>query len=315
MSRIGHAPKEIALTAGAVGGVLCFLLAIASVSLGLRPLVVQSGSMQPTVKLGALVVARDVPAAQLRTGDVVTVDVGEDRTVTHRIVGITHRKDSATLLLRGDANRVADPQPHTVTHAGRMIVAIPFAGRVAAALAGPFGLIGLGAYVTFLLFVLGNAWRDRPPRAPRGGRRKMRAKAAGRVVRPGNVIALLLGAVLVSAHATPQPAWAAWTDTVAVGTSQLSTYTVPPPTLNCGALGVLSVTFNWTAVSGATNYTLFYNSGANSLTTSSTTATITAVVASATAWVRANRNFGSTTWSSVNSNTRTYTVAVVSLCG
>jgi len=77
-------------------------------------------------------------------------------------------------------------------------------------------------------------------------------------------------------------------------------------------LGVLSVTFNWPAVPNATNYTLHY--GGQTLTTSSTTATITAAITGGTAWVNVNRNFGSVTWTSANSNTRTFTVAVASLC-
>jgi hypothetical protein len=91
--------------------------------------------------------------------------------------------------------------------------------------------------------------------------------------------------------------------------------TVAAPTLSCGALGVLSVTFNWTAVPGATDYTLHYGSGGSStVTTTATTRTIVTAISGGTAWVVANRSFGSTTWSSVASNSRTYTVAVASLC-
>ena len=113
----------------------------------------------------------------------------------------------------------------------------------------------------------------------------------------------------------PERTSAAWADGVNVGTSTLSTYTVPVPTLSCGSLGVLSVQFTWTSVPNATNYTLFYNGGSSSTTTSNTNATITgALNLSSSAWVVANRNFGSTTWTSANSNTRNYTFLVVSLC-
>ena len=67
---------------------------------------------------------------------------------------------------------------------------------------------------------------------------------------------------------------------------------------------------------GGHDYTLHYGSGgAQTQTVAGTTATITAAISGGTAWVVANRNFGSTTWTSVASQTRTYTVAVVSLCG
>ena len=90
---------------------------------------------------------------------------------------------------------------------------------------------------------------------------------------------------------------------------------VATPTLSCGALGVLSVTFSWTAVSGATDYTLHYGiGGASTLTVGGTSYTFLTAISGGTAWVVANHAYGSTTWSSAASNTRTYTVAAVSLC-
>jgi hypothetical protein len=75
------------------------------------------------------------------------------------------------------------------------------------------------------------------------------------------------------------------------------------------------VTFNWTAVAGATNYTLHYGSGgAQTKTVTGTSTTVVAAISGGTAWLVANRNFGSTTWTSAASPTRTYTVAAVSLC-
>lgn len=127
-------------------------------------------------------------------------------------------------------------------------------------------------------------------------------------------IAVTLAALLVAVGGlgglAPR-AWAWWTDS-ATGTGSLTAYTVPTTTLTCGTLGVLSVRFNWTAVTNATDYTLHF--GGQTFTTTGTTATVTTAIAGGTAWVNVNRSFGSTTWTSANSNTRTYTVAVVSLC-
>jgi hypothetical protein len=92
---------------------------------------------------------------------------------------------------------------------------------------------------------------------------------------------------------------------------------VPAPVaFNCGLLGLFSVAFSWAPVPGATSYTLHYGFGGSAtLTTTATWATITAVIAGGTAWVTANRDFGASTWTSAPSNSRGYTVAVVSLCG
>ena len=145
-----HRLKEIALTAGAIGGLACILLSIGAVAFGLTPLIVQSGSMEPTVSTGSLIVARKTPAAELKRGDVVTVPRADRTLVTHRIAQLTLRGDTATLRLKGDANDVVDPQAYVVKHAGRMVVTIPFVGRVAAWASSGIGLFALGLYVAFL---------------------------------------------------------------------------------------------------------------------------------------------------------------------
>jgi len=127
------------------------------------------------------------------------------------------------------------------------------------------------------------------------------------------VLVPLAAAALVCAGVPA--AYAYWTDTAGATSGSFAAGTISAPTLSCGALGVLSVTFNWTAVSGATGYPFHYGAGgASTLNTASTTVTLVAAIAGGTAWVVANRDFGSPTWSSVASNTRSYTVAVVSLC-
>jgi hypothetical protein len=171
------------------------------------------------------------------------------------------------------------------------------------------GLVAL-ALVVALLLLGGGAGEPRVRRV--AGRHAAPATSRHRTRKAG-VVAAATAAVLAgpagSASAAP------WTDDVAISGTALTAGTVPAPSLSCGALGVLSVTFNWTAVSGATSYTLHYGSGGSStLSTTSTTQTIGTAISGGTAWVVANHAYGSVTWSSVASNTRSYTVAVVSLC-
>jgi signal peptidase I len=316
MSRPTHRFREVVLTTGAIGGALCFAAGIATFAFGVTPLVVESGSMAPTIKTGALAIARDVPAKDLRVGDVVRVKTGPQSSVTHRIVEITRRPTGVALRLKGDANKVPDAQIYTVEHAGIILFSIPFAGRVVAAGGGPIGLFLLGGYAAFVAMVLIDKRRanenTRGSRQAGGRRRRGDSSGTARVI---GMATLLLGGI-ATVDAVPEPTFAAWTDDVTVGTSTLSTYTVPvPQNFRCGALGLLSVQFQWDAVSGATNYTVHYGSnGGNTVTVTGTSTTITTAISGGTAWVNANRNFGSTTWVSANSNTRSYTVAVVSLC-
>lgn len=333
---------DLALTLGALVGVVCLLAGIGSVAFGVHPLIFRSGSMAPTIPAGAVAFARDVPASQIRVGDVVTVPWHSSR-VTHRVVEVFHRHGSATLKLQGDANSLPDQDLYQVSSAPRVWFSVPVAGTVVAWLSRVPGVFVLAAYAALLLSII--LRRSAPGGAPRGRgsptddasdeadqpvgvAREVEdeteeafseapaACSVGPASRPrrrrASALLGVVACVLLLGIVSVPPTWGAWADTATVSGSSVSTYTVPTTTLSCGTLGVLSVTFNWTAVPSATSYTLHY--GSNTLTTTSTTATITTAISGGTAWVNVNRNFGSTTWTSANSNTRTFTVAVVSLC-
>ena len=325
-----HRVADLALTLGAAIGLLCVVMLLAGFLCGLRPGVVLSGSMSPSIPAGSLAVSRAVSATELHTGDVVTVTDG-DRHVTHRIVAVDHDGASATLQLKGDANPRADEQSHVVRSAPRVVASAPHVGRVVAWLSRPPGVFVFAGYAALLLTIAtsrsgaqsagdtsgggeqpGTRRRREKPRSRRApGRRRVPEHLARGLVRvSAGVVVLGLGAV----HAAP--ARAAWGDSVAVSGSTVGSYTVPAPaTFTCGTLGVLSVTFNWTAVAGAANYTLHYGTGgAQTRTVTGTSTTVVSAISGGTAWLQANQNFGSTTWTSAPSTTRSYTVAVVSLC-
>src|ERR687885_579514 len=74
-------------------------------------LTVVSGSMQPALPLGSLVVVVPRDADAVRIGDVITFSPpGDDiRTVTHRVVDVQGTADDVSVRTRGDANPVDDP--------------------------------------------------------------------------------------------------------------------------------------------------------------------------------------------------------------
>ena len=294
-ARVRRVLREVALTVGAGLGLVCLLLAVVAPVFGIRLLVFESGSMTPTVETGGLALTRTVAADELAIGDIVSVTPGADQRVTHRIVGIEQSSGPTLLTLQGDANPAPDPEAYPVTEADRVFVHVNRLGFVVDALASPYAVFLAGAFVTVLLVV--------------GFRRRAPVVAATAAV----VVFAVAGALMPARVA---PTLASFTDAATVPTGSLATTTVPAPaTFTCGGLGVLSVTFNWAAVPGATSYTLHFGTGGSStVTTPNLTRTITAAVAGGTAWVVANRTFGTTTWSSVASIPRSYTVAVVSLC-
>jgi hypothetical protein len=130
------------------------------------------------------------------------------------------------------------------------------------------------------------------------------------------IAALVLLLAVVVPHG---PAWASWSDTATVPSGALSAGTVPATTASCGTLGVGSVTFTWTAVPGATAYVVHYGAGGASTETvpaGTTQFRTTGVITNGTFYVEVRRQFPGTTWTSVPSNSRTYTVValVVGVC-
>jgi signal peptidase len=90
----------------AIGGAFAIvLLCLAHPVLGLRSFTVMSGSMEPGISTGDLVVNRPIAAADARIGDVITFHppTGPDR-ISHRVHSMTTRGDSLVFETKGDAN-------------------------------------------------------------------------------------------------------------------------------------------------------------------------------------------------------------------
>lgn len=104
---------------------------------GYLPLAVVSGSMEPAVSVGDLMVVHQEEA--YRVGDVVAFWDGGSLT-THRIVAQT----PAGFITKGDANNAQDSQPVVQEQiAGRMVLAFPAVGSVLLFLRTPLGLLVL----------------------------------------------------------------------------------------------------------------------------------------------------------------------------
>ena len=125
--------QNIVLGIVALIGALSITFVAVALVFGLRPADVVSGSMRPTLPVGSVVLTKEVPASTLRVGDIVQVPrTDTDGVVTHRIQQIAADTDGTyRLTLKGDANKIADPQPYTVRTAGLYKADIPVLGAVA----------------------------------------------------------------------------------------------------------------------------------------------------------------------------------------
>lgn len=81
--------------------------------LGYRPVIVLSGSMEPTIHTGDMILLHKTDTAKLKEGDVICYLVS-GKAITHRIVEISAKEaEQVNYITQGDANNAADQQPVT----------------------------------------------------------------------------------------------------------------------------------------------------------------------------------------------------------
>ncbi|HEY0187623.1 MAG TPA: signal peptidase I [Cellulomonas sp.] len=179
--RVLRVLRSILLTTTAALGVASILMVAAGLVLDARPLVVVSGSMEPTIPVGSLIVGRTVPASEVQVGDVVTVPrrSGTTDLVTHRVVEVRD-SDAATgareLVLRGDANDTVDATTYTVTEVRRHLVTVPNGGYLVRTLQSTRGtvvLAGVLVAAVVLTFAV-------PGARPAAARHRATARVASR---------------------------------------------------------------------------------------------------------------------------------------
>ncbi len=137
--------------------ILILLLALVAVLflpriIGLKPLAVLSGSMEPTYHVGSLIYVKQVEPSQIQVGDAMTYKISEDTMVTHRVVA----KDEAaqTFQTKGDANEVTDGGQVNYTNVvGIPLFTIPLLGYVAVYASGRTGMIVIATAVMVLLLL------------------------------------------------------------------------------------------------------------------------------------------------------------------
>ena len=151
---------------GAFFGVAVGLLvAIAGpIAIGWRPFTVMSGSMEPAIDTGAVVVTEPIAPLEARVGDVVTfADPHQPgRLISHRVRLIRARGDKASFVTKGDANNVQERwSVRTDGRIGRVVYHVPRVGYLAVAAARPSGRLALVAIPALLLavFELVKIWR------------------------------------------------------------------------------------------------------------------------------------------------------------
>ncbi len=110
---------------------LLLVLALFPIEGNIQIKIVKSGSMEPTIHTGSIVVVK--PAARYQKGDIVTFgpDTKKEIPITHRIVEVKGEGAQMRFLTKGDANEDADMKEIASREViGKMLFSIPYLGYV-----------------------------------------------------------------------------------------------------------------------------------------------------------------------------------------
>lgn len=150
---------------GAAAGVVLSLTG--PLAFGARPYTVMSGSMEPAIRTGDVVVVESVRPTEVSVGEVVTFadPSGADRLITHRLRARRIGSGKALFVTKGDANNSDErwrvPADGRI---GRVVYRLPKLGYVAFAASTPFGR--LLVVVSVILLGVGQIvriWRPTDP--------------------------------------------------------------------------------------------------------------------------------------------------------
>lgn len=149
------ASKIIYYSLVTVAFALVLLLVMVQTSLipGYQARIVQSGSMEPAISTGALVVVHQ--QAQYSVGDVITFTTsGSDIPTTHRIMSDGLQQGELVYYTKGDANNNQDLEPVTLAQIlGRVLISIPYLGYVLDFARQPLGFVLLIGVPALLIFI------------------------------------------------------------------------------------------------------------------------------------------------------------------
>jgi signal peptidase len=119
---------------------------------GHQLILIRGESMEPAIRLGSATEVSPVRPADLRPGDVVTLQEASGVLVAHRITKVVQRSAGVYIETKGDANASVDPSLTPATSViGRVDFSVPDLGYLIYLLTVPVGVISIiGLALTLL---------------------------------------------------------------------------------------------------------------------------------------------------------------------
>ena len=113
---------------------------------------VLSGSMEPEISVGSVVISEKIDPETLTAGQIVTYSLEGDTTVTHRVV--SNDKINKQLITKGDANDVEDGSPVSYDQViGHAKYYLPYVGYVVIYIKQPVGIACTCALLVVLILL------------------------------------------------------------------------------------------------------------------------------------------------------------------
>lgn len=107
---------------------------------GAEPMIVLSGSMEPTYPVGSLLYISEVDSSEIKNGDAITFYLDDNTLVTHRVVDVD--EENKVYTTKGDANNTEDGSLVSFDQVrGKPVYCIPKAGYLADKVSQPTGKI------------------------------------------------------------------------------------------------------------------------------------------------------------------------------
>lgn len=160
---------RVAAVSVAIGlGIGIFGVIVAPSLFGGRSLTVMSGSMEPALGIGDVVINSRVTPAEVRVGDIVTFSdpEGTGKLITHRVRRMQIADGTAHVVTKGDNTNAVERWDIPATSSlGRVEFRVPLLGFLVFWLHGPLGSIALIVVPALLLagFELWRIWRPQRP--------------------------------------------------------------------------------------------------------------------------------------------------------
>lgn len=121
--------------------------------------VVDSGSMNPTIKVGTLIIVKEVEPKEVVKGDIITYHGSKTSLVTHRVVKV--EDGGNRFITKGDANETADPMPLEGNKLiGKVVYSIPLIGLILGVLNTKQG-VGIALILILILLLMRSLFKDK----------------------------------------------------------------------------------------------------------------------------------------------------------